>query len=133
MSLFFLILLFAHFTKIDVTCKCLLQIQLKFGTFIRGPKANLSIKFGINLMHILRVMILCVKKSNFCHAYKLNRLEEQVKNQYEASEGCLLVVSNELSRRLQRYSPTLVKSNNRFLHNIKKKSFSLYHTNHIKE
>ena len=59
-------------------------IQLKFKALIMGPKANLSSKFKMNLINFLRVMINFKHKakSNFCHAYTLNQLEEQVENQY---------------------------------------------------
>jgi len=61
---------------------CSTPIQLKFGTGIRGSKANLNIKFEANLMNSPTVIsnFICKTKSNFCHTYRLNCLEEQVEN-----------------------------------------------------
>ena len=47
---------------------------------------NLSIKFGVNSKNIPRVMNNFTYKTNlnFCHAYRLDWLEEQVEHQYVA-------------------------------------------------
>ena len=76
------LLLFAHSTKINVTCKYTLQYGWKFGAIIEGTKANLGIKFGANLINILKAMnnFTYKTKLNFCHTYGLNQLEEQVEN-----------------------------------------------------
>jgi len=85
-SFFFLILLFAHLIKITAAQKTHSPFQLKFGTFIKGPKASLIFKFGANLMKISRFMKDFISKtmSNFCHAYRLNQSEEHIENQYAA-------------------------------------------------
>ena len=88
---------------------------------MKSSKAYLRIKFGVNPIHILGVMKKYMHKAklNFCHAYRLNRLEEQIENRYIAtpvgstSEGCLLVVRNESSSKPKKY-PTLVESHHRF-------------------
>ena len=60
------------------------SIWLKFGTPIGGLKANTSIKFGINMINIHRVIsdFAHKEKSNFCHAYRVNCFEEQAENWY---------------------------------------------------
>ena len=75
----FSLFLFAHFTKITITCVCVL---LKFGVHIKGLKATVSIKFGINLINIQRVLSDFTHKAklNFCHAYRVNCFEEQAEN-----------------------------------------------------
>jgi len=47
-----------------------------------GPKANLSITFGAHLIRMNALM--CKTKSNFCHTYRVNQLEEQIENRYVA-------------------------------------------------
>ena len=61
-------------------------IWLKFGTFIRGLKANTSIKFGINLINIQGIISDYMHKAklNVCRAYRLNCFEEQAENWYVA-------------------------------------------------
>ena len=62
-------------------------IWLKFGTSTGGLKANASINFGVNLINIEEVIsdFMCKAKANFCHAYRVNRFEEQAENRYVAS------------------------------------------------
>ena len=57
-------------------------IWLKFGTLIGGSKANLSSNFRVKTVKISRVMNDFTRntKSNFCYAYRLNLVEEQVGN-----------------------------------------------------
>jgi len=55
-------------------------IKLKFGTRVVGLKANISIKFGVNLINIKRVLNDFAKKMlNFCHAFRVNRIEGMLK------------------------------------------------------
>jgi len=62
------------------------SIWLKFGTRIRGLKANTSIAFGVNLINIKEVIsdFTHKSKSNFCQAYRVNCFEEQAENWYVA-------------------------------------------------
>ena len=61
-------------------------IWLKLGTHIGGLNANISIKYGINLINIRGITsdFTHLIKSNFCQAYRLNRFEEQAENRYVA-------------------------------------------------
>ena len=103
-------------------------------------RQNLSIKFRVNPIHILRVInnFMCKTKPNFCHAYRLNRLEEQVENWHLArfnQRGAFwwLEMNQVGDCGDTKLNPTFVKSRNWFLRIIKRKSFSLYQTNRIKE
>ena len=55
------------------------SMWLKFDTHIGGLKANISIKFGINLINIEEVIsnFMLKAKLNFCHAYRVNCIEEK--------------------------------------------------------
>jgi len=83
----------------------------------------------------------CKPKSNFCHTYRLNQLEEQVENWYEArfntqhQRGAFLWLEmNQVGeRRDTNLHPTLVRSQDRFLYVTKRKGFHLNQTNRIKE
>ena len=56
-------------------------IWLKFGIRIGGLKENTSINFGANLITI-EGGFMHKAKANFCHAYRVNRFEEQSENRY---------------------------------------------------
>ena len=55
------------------------SIWENFGKLIGGIKANISIKFGVNRTNIEEVTsdFTHLTKSNFCHAYRANRFEDQ--------------------------------------------------------
>ena len=61
-------------------------IWLKFGTVIGRLKINTSISFGVNLFNIQGVTsdFTYKTKSNFCHAYRVNHLEEKAENRFVA-------------------------------------------------
>ena len=63
-----------------------ISIWLKFGTCTRSLKAITSITCGVNLINIEEVIsdLTHKAKSNFCHAYRANCLEEQAENRYVA-------------------------------------------------
>ena len=60
------------------------SVGLKFGTLKGLIKANLSTKFGRNLMNIHRVLTDYSHKirSKVCHAHRVNRLKELAENCY---------------------------------------------------
>ena len=59
------------------------SISLKFGTLIGYLKVNTSIKFGVNLINIQRVISNFTHKAklNFYHTYRINNFKEQTENQ----------------------------------------------------
>jgi len=62
------------------------SILLKFGTHIRGIKANTCIDLGVNMFTIRGVIsdFMHKTKLNFCQAYRVNCFEEQAENRYVA-------------------------------------------------
>ena len=62
-------------TRVTEEHACGTTVWLKFGTRIRGLKANTSINFGVNLITIEGVIsdFTHKVKANFCHAYRVNR------------------------------------------------------------
>ena len=62
------------------------SIWLKFETRIGGLKENIRINFGINLINIEGIISGFIHKSqlNLCHAYRVNRFEEQAENWFVA-------------------------------------------------
>ena len=62
------------------------SIWLTFAAHIEGLKANTSVKFGVNLMHIQEIIsnVMHKTKSHFCHAYRVNHFKKQAEYWYVA-------------------------------------------------
>jgi len=60
------------------------SIWLKYGTQIRGLKANISTNLGVNLINIQGAIsdFMHKVKLKFCQAYILNCFKEQAENWY---------------------------------------------------
>ena len=83
---FFLLCHFEHFVK---TTSSTLKSRIhdpnrpQFGKRIDGLKVT---SFGVNMINIQGIIshFMLKAKSNFCHAYRVNRSEEQAENRYVA-------------------------------------------------
>ena len=71
---FFCFFVFVHTCKNCYKTQTRTPITFKFGTPKGSPKANPSIKFGMNLMNGSGVLTdyLCKTRSICCHAYRVN-------------------------------------------------------------